>query len=349
MTASDRPTLSDRADRLGQALKDLPRRQIPLDQLWQLLDATDPATRTFLHRRQLLAEALDELAAAQAIRLPSHRSYDRTEHPPLPRFITVPAAERAHQPRIPTVWHPALSWAADATVAPGHRPVLEKINRWLFTDPGELVVPLRERSLQILGDEKAFDRLQTTGLFLPGRLTLDLLRARRVAPPMHTARVGDGRILLVVENSDTFDSLRTVLTTAPGKVGIIGWGAGAAFEASVLSVAMIADYIDDIAYFGDLDAKGLQVPANADRLATATALPHIRPAVGLYTALERSGHHQPGQPRTETHTATALTNWLDPRHRAWATGLLCAGIRNAQESVGLSWLTEHGDWRSDLT
>jgi hypothetical protein len=165
---------------------------------------------------------------------------------------------------------------------------------------------------------------------------------------MHTVQVGDGPILLVVENSDTFDSLRTVLTDAPGQVGIVAWGAGGAFEASVLSIASIAHDIRDIAYFGDLDARGLQVPANANRLATALGLPHIRPAIGLYTALRNSGHRQSGQTSPDSAAAAALASWLPPQHQAWAIELLTSGARIAQEAVGLTYLTGHDDWRTDL-
>jgi Wadjet anti plasmid transformation system JetA-like protein len=348
MTPHPPATSSERAQHLRTALADWPRQRVPLDQLWRLLDTIDPATRTYLHRRQLLADTLDELAAAQAIRLPSRNSYDRTERPPLPLFVTLPKPSSIPQPKNKIVWHPTLSWAADATLAPGHRPVLEKINRWLFHNRSDRVVPLRERSLEILGDEKALDRLQTNSLFGPGRLTLDLIRARRVAPPMHTVQVGDGPILLVVENSDTFDSLRTVLTHVPGKVGNVGWGAGGAFEASVLSIAAIRHDVRDVAYFGDLDAKGLQVPANADRLASAFGLPHVRPAAGLYTALRDTGHHQTGPMPVDTTTAATLASWLPSQHHAWAAELLTSGTRVAQEAVGLTYLTEHDDWRTDL-
>jgi hypothetical protein len=43
-----------------------------------------------------------------------------------------------------------------------------------------------------------------------------------------------------VENSDTFDSLRTVLTANPGRVALIGWGAGAAFEVRAFSRAWMS-------------------------------------------------------------------------------------------------------------
>ena len=83
----------------------------------------------------------------------------------------------------------------------------------------------------------------------------------------------------------------------PDRVGPVGWGAGAAFEASVLSIAAITQDISDIAYFGDIGTKGLQVPANADRLATTYGLPRIRPAAtGLYTALQQTGTPRLGQP-----------------------------------------------------
>jgi len=54
------------------------------------------------------------------------------------------------------VWHHALSWVVDATLVPRQRVALEQINRWLFGNPGDLVVPLRERSLELLGDECLF-------------------------------------------------------------------------------------------------------------------------------------------------------------------------------------------------
>jgi hypothetical protein len=348
MTSDQQPVLSDRAGRIHAALADWPRRRVPLDRLWQILDAVDPATRTFLHRRQLLADTLAELAAAHAIDLPAHASYDRTELPALPRFVTLPSSDQVRRPTASIVWHPALSWAADAAFTAAQRPTLEKINRWLFTSRGDLVIPQRERSLEILGDEKALDRLQTTGLFGPGRLTLDLLRARRVTPPLHTVHTGAGPALLVVENSDTFDSLHRVLATRTTRVGLVAWGAGGAFEASVLSISTLSHSISEISYFGDLDAKGIQIPANADRLSAAYGQPPVRPAAGLYSALQRVGTPQAGQPRLSAATATQLSSWLEPQHREWAVARLVGGTRIAQEAVGLAYFTDNDDWLVDF-
>lgn len=46
---------------------------------------------------------------------------------------------------------------------------------------------------------------------------------------------------MVVENSDTFDSLRRALSEAPGRVGTLAWSAGAGFESSVLSEQKAAE------------------------------------------------------------------------------------------------------------
>ncbi len=339
---------SDRAERIRAALKGWPRQRVMIEDLWRVLDSVDPATRPLLERRQLLAQALDELVASGHISLPGQRSFDRTEQPPLPLFVTLPRPKDVKDSPAPVLWHPALAWAADAALAATQRTALKRINDLLFTGDRSLIVPLRERSLEVLGDEKAIDRLVLTDLFGPGRLTLDLLGARRVTPPFHRVRVSAGPILLVVENSDTFDSLQSALRSRPGRVGLVGWGAGAAFTASVLSFNAHTEGVTDIAYFGDLDLNGLRVPVAASRIVEANGLPAIRPAAGLYEALRIAGRSQTGQPTVDETTAVTLANWLHPRDRAWAIELLRAGARLAQEAVGTAYLSRHDGWLCDL-
>jgi hypothetical protein len=216
-------------------------------------------------RRTVLADVLAELAAAGLITLPSQRSYDRTERPDLPLFVTLPRHDRPRAPRRDVVWHPDLAWVPGSQLVPSQRADLEQVNRWLHNRRGDPTpVPLRERSLEIFGDEKTLDRLLPTRLFAPGRLTLGLLATYRAVVRFTSDLVGSGDLLLVVENSDTFDSLVHALRGHDGhRVGRVGWGAGAAFEASVLSVGLLDPPVADVAYFGDLDEKGLRIPANA--------------------------------------------------------------------------------------
>jgi hypothetical protein len=242
-----------------------------------------------------------------------------------------------------------MSWVPETRLTAAQRQRLEAINRWLHARRDAPRVPLRERSLEIFGDEKVLDQLLTTGIFGSDRLTLDLLHTYRAVVRLTTEPVGSGDLLLVVENSDTFDSLIHALGERSGhRVGLVGWGAGAAFEASVLSIARLRSPITDVAYFGDIDEKGLRIPANAAIIGAGEGLPAVRPATGLYTALLKRARPQPGQRKVSTAAAAALTEWLDPAHRASVSRLLLAGERVAQEAVGREYLTMNDDWLIDL-
>lgn len=342
-------TLSARAQRMADSLASWPRRRVQLAELWELLDQVDPSSRMDVRRRRILAELISELAAADAAELPAARSYDRSEIPALPRFLTLPRDCPAPELRKAVVWHPSLAWVPQARLTRSQIRTVGQVNQWLHDNRDHLKVPSRERSLEVFGDEKALDRLVGTALFGPGRLSLELLQCRRVAPRLNCESAGDGDLLLVVENSDTFDSLLTALRGRGDHwVGLVGWGAGTGFEASVLSIARINRTIAEIRYFGDLDENGLRVPANAAALAASAGLPLVRPAVGLYGAMFRRGAPQLGQRKLSTEAAADLARWLGPDHHAQAEQLLMTGERLAQEAVGLSYLSRHDDWLEDL-
>jgi hypothetical protein len=122
---------------------------------------------------------------------------------------------------------------------------------------------------------------------------------------------------------------------------------GAAFEASVLSVAELPD-VRDIAYFGDLDADGLRIPASAAALAAAEGLPAIRPGRGLYRLLLEVGTQQTGQPRVDPARAAELAGWLGESAPA-ARELLTDGARIPQDGVSANALADAVEtWPSDL-
>jgi hypothetical protein len=154
-------------------------------------------------------------------------------------------------------------------------------------------------------------------------------------------------VLLVVENSDTFDTLHCALANDPGPVGYIARGAGAAFEASVASVADLPQVIT-VAYFGDLDADGRRIPASAAALAELDGLPPARPATSLYELLLTAGVPQPGQPAVSLEKAGALTMWLAAPHRERVRQLLTGGARLPQETVTARRLATCPGWRHGL-
>jgi len=341
-------SLSVRGQRFAAALAGWPRRKVTLLELWRILDEVDPATRMAGSRRQLLIDTLNELAKAQLLDLPASASWDRSETPHLPRFIRLPATpDGTSATADQVVWHPALAWVPDARVPATHRANLIKINRWLHTNRSQLVVPSRERSIEIFGSEKTLDRLLRTSVFGPDRLTLDLLRTQRAAPLFTHHVVGSGTTLLIAENSDTFYSLGRVLEVNPGPVGIVGWGSGGGFEASVLSLPRLPAEVQRVLYFGDLDLRGLQIPASADRTARAEGLPPVEPATSLYEALLDAGAPQKGS-HVGPVAAENAAAWLPDHLRRRAVELLTGGFRIAQEHIGTRHLTEDQRWRHGL-
>jgi len=337
--------LSVRAQRLAAMLAAWPRQRVQLHELWRLLDQADPATRMEAGRRRILLGLITELAESEVVGLPAARSHDHSEDPPLPTFLIVRREAAAPPVRRPVVWHPSLAWVPRAGLTRAQEQTMEQVNNWLHESRNQLTVPARERALEVFGDEKALDRLVTSVLFGPGRLTLALLRCRRVPPRLHCEPAGGGDLLLVVENSDTFDSILTTLRSRDDhRVGLVGWGAGGGFEASVLSIALLDRQVAEIRYFGDLDERGLRIPANASLAAQAAGLRPVLPAAGLYEALLRQGVRQGGQRRLSPEAADNLASWLDPSLRGSVTNLLTEGVRMAQEAVGLSYLTSHDDW-----
>jgi hypothetical protein len=301
-------------------------------------------------RRTHLAHALGQLAAARLVTPSKKQDVSATPH--LPARLTLPApgpSPSATALARATAWRPELAWVVRSRPTLGQVEQLRRVNNWL-RDRGRDsdVIPLRERSLEVLGHEKKLDALLGTALFAPGRLTLGLLRTFRTHPPLPSVRVGDGPVLMVVENDNTFHSIRTVLAADPGPVGYVAWGAGAAFEASVRSCGDLPG-VARVRYFGDLDAAGLRIPRNAAQTATREGLPAVAPALGLYRALLASTVRQDGQPPLTPEQASPLTTWLgDPALTAPAAALLQAGARVPQEALTLTALSSDRGWLNDL-
>lgn len=349
-TTTHTEPLPPRAARMAAELEAWPRTTVTLAEIWTLYAAADPASATRASRRADLAETLTALAATGAISV--SRTADRTATPPLPTRITLPAPQptataRALARAVP--WRPELAWAASAALTVGQVATLQTVNAWL-RDRGrdDDIAPLRERSLEILGNEKRLDALLGTFLFAPGRLSLELLRTFRAHPPLPVRMLGSGPVLLVVENADTFDTLTRTLEVVPSGVGAVAWGAGAGFEASVLSVAELPQ-VRDVAYFGDVDGDGLRIPASAASLAAAAGLPAVRPAIGLYQLLLEVGVRSSGQPPVDAARAATLTRWLgDQAVASAAAQMLTSGHRLAQEAVTQRHLSRFDAWARDL-
>ncbi len=312
--------------------------------------AAEPTLVTSPERRVRLAGAIDELVEAGT--LATSRALDRSELPPLPRFVVLldrladpPVGRKA----IDYPWRPELAWAAHLPLRHSEFDALRAIQAFLRDHTADVPpVPTGERSLELFGDEKRLDSLRRNRrLFAPGRLSLEMLRARLYAPPFAYRRVGPGPVALVLENVATYHSaLSTIPAEAP--VGLVVFGAGANFSASVcyfeeLAAEGAAASIREIRYFGDLDRRGLEIPVAADAAAREARLPAVRPAVGLWARLLRVGQRGP-HPPVDPSTAERLVAWLPASLRSTAREVLVSGARLAQEAVGTNLLASDPTW-----
>lgn len=346
------------ARRFAASLSDLGRgrrTRIRLDSYAAAFLVTEPSLATSPDRRSRLAAAVRELELAGIIDV--SRAMERSELPPLPRFIVLQegipdapvGAEAAGYP-----WRPELAWASRLPLRRSEFAALKSIQAFLrdlnATVP---VVPIEERSLALFGHEKRLDVLRRNRrLFGPGRLSLELLRARPFAPPFSYRRVGTGPIALVLENVATF---RSVLATLPadGPVGLVIFGGGSSFAASVCYLAELAaegpaSFIREVRYFGDLDRRGLAIPIAADTAAREAGLPPVQPAVGLWQRLLELGRRV-GHPRVDPRVADQLVEWLPSSLRPSAKEILVSGQRLAQEAVGTTILARDPHWTSSLS
>jgi hypothetical protein len=352
---TDGAVLSPLAARLARVIADAPKQRIPMADLWQAAHDADVSFAGSPDARARLLAAVSEIEASGEIRLPASQSsgWDGTVRPPLPRWVMRRGAERViRTPPPPVVWHASLGWAAANYAAgrwtPDETRLLLAVNRLAFAGGPARVVPMAERSLELLGNEKALDGLTRGRLFEDGRLTFETIGAIKTPPPFTWVRVGPGPVLLVVENAATFFSLAN-LAPADSPIGFVAYGGGNAFPATVefiRDLPALANHggpITDVRYFGDLDAEGLDVARRADEAARRADLPAVLPAVGLYARLLRAGPAQADAP-VAPERATSLVEWLPATLRADAFRHLVEGHRLAQEAVGTDLLTADPTW-----
>ena len=357
--------LPPRTARFAALLETWQRRTVKADEIWQLWNDADPASAGKVERRTDLAEALRVLAIAGLIT--TSRTLDRSAEPALPTRITLPESQPSESAATlarSIAWRPELSWVAETRLSLAQVGMLRRVNLWLRDRVREDdIVPMRERSLEIFGHEKALDRHRVSALFGPGRLSLTLLRAFRTHPPLPAVQIGDGDMLLVVENEDTFHSLADSARRQPGPLGWLAWGAGGAFESSVRSAQQLPG-VRRIRYFGDLDFEGLRIPVNAADTAASEDLIEVLPAIVLYRLLADTGVTQALQQPLDSGLATELVSWMRSDKDAttphgvhadvacclphWAAQLLIAGQRAPQEAVGTRLLAAHPGWTSSL-
>lgn len=340
--------LSPLAHALSVHVTQASRQKIEIEDLYRAAVTFDRSLATAPSARDEIRSAIDELVAAGQVTLPSGaRHFDTRDTPPAPKWVRRTPRERvAREPKTPRVWPPALESAGRLASREDEILLLESVAAFL-RDGGSNrpSVPLRERSLELFGDEKRIDRLLSTRLFTSGALTLDLLRCHSVPIPFVSqwvpgAHDPKGTALLIAENHHTYASLLEITRShaaTGGPARHVGYGTGGQFPSAVLSVPLLSPKPERIVYFGDVDLKGLQIPTAASSAATQAGLPVVVPAFPLYELLFELGRVRETAP-IYAGTAAAAAAWLGPLSDR-ACDLLARGRRLPQEAVGFELLT----------
>lgn len=329
---TDHDLLAAPARRLGDAIVAAGRVRLPIGRILSCWDAAMPELRTHGESHTRLVDALHDLADAAVVVLPAG-SWDCTYRPPLPKFVTVPAARRAPRSTLWRTfpWRAELGWAASMpTLTDSQFTSLVAVNDWLTAGADEVVVPARIRSAELWGDEKLIDSIVGSAIWGDGRLTWRLIAAERLPPPLVIRRVGAGTELLVVENIDPFWLCVKVLIDARSRIGRVAWGAGKAFIATAASIAEEVERPTRLWYWGDGDPEGVRIPSAAAGVIDTAGLPALEPHESLWSAYTGIKVHEPGLHRWHA----VPESWVGSSGWGALAVARAASGRVAQEAIG---------------
>ncbi|UOZ05576.1 Wadjet anti-phage system protein JetD domain-containing protein [Amycolatopsis sp. WQ 127309] len=347
---SPEPTLTAS---IAEAVREYGLRRVPLEVVLSAAAKVDHSAAVSVHWRRRVLTAITSLADEGVIDLPKTRT-DRRADPPLPAYVTRRGAPSAQtETRASIVWHADLGWAAlgdeRGEWSASERACLALVNAWLPRRRG-VVVPIRERSLEITGDDKALESWLFGSLFRPERLSLELLECEPCWPPVHRQILGDSGTWLLVENYTTYVSLsrRAAELSFDGQVI---WGSGNQVSTRLRTLAASGERPNSCRYFGDIDAGGFRIARSAWQCVSDLGFEDLRPAYGLYGLALEHGRTTPSgrSPRMSGETVIWAQEWLGGPLGEPSLAIARSGARVVQENVGVEVLAATGlaDWFGD--
>ena len=318
-------------------------RRIPLSALREEFAKERPELASSGSFRQRLRARLEELESAGRIIFPARKGggWDSVGTPPLPKWVQrppKPVPARTDPQGI--AWLPVMAFARTLR-RPDDIWTAIAVNDFLVRNRHELQpVPLRERSLQILGDEKALDRRCRNGALFNGQLKLETIGAFEPPPPLPYESIGTpGLPLLLLENHHTYWSFSSWNSQARKYTAVV-YGAGWVISRCGPALAAVMQQTGGtgVEYFGDIDPTGIRIALKLAVQIENAQLPALRPAEGLYACALQDGVRRP-LGRTPSHLQLEeAKRWLPAPLHADIERLYAAGERIPQESVGLDVL-----------
>jgi hypothetical protein len=226
---------------------------------------------------------------------------------------------------------------------------LLKLNEFLLKKPRtQSCVPIKERSLEIFGDEKRLDALVSTSLFRAGRMDWERdLKCEIVGEPLAWKRGPDEastQPLLVIENAATWHSYCR-WNVERRLFSAVVYGCGNRF---VDGIRYLPDIFTELGgprrvwYFGDLDPRGVEIPQEANSQARNLSLPPVEPHLWSYRQLLAVANNR-SQPHDVESPSSTPCDWLSDCAEP-VRQLFAAGQRLAQEHIGWEYLSKQAEF-----
>ncbi len=322
-----------------EALLASPRKRVPLDALRRHYFSLYPDVQNSPDRSLMLLGALKELEAEGAIALPAAGSWERAGSPALPLWVTLKSTPRPRD----AVDHAGVTWAPELGFWPELRPsqllALRPINDFLLHRRGNFqLIPIKERSLEIFGDEKRLDNMAVGDSLFGGRLPLSVIGCFRVPQPLpYRKSDSPGRPVLVVENHNTYWSFAEWNEAAQRYTAVV-YGGGENFRLTgrALHQAIEETGAASAEYFGDLDPKGVSIPLEFNR-SVEPGYPIVSAALALYRWLLTNGRRR-RKPECAGFAPGLATEWLGADLAREVESIWSAGMWLPQEAFGTEQL-----------
>ncbi len=316
-----------------------------LEQVRAAFFALRPELAANPERNAFLLAELNELETANRIQVPARAggSWEVRGTPPLPLWIQL-----VDEPALSDIEDYAqVAWVPELGFWPRLKPSslasAKLINNFLLRRRDDLtLVPIKERSLEIFGDEKRLDTLRIGDFLFGGLLNIATLGAFVVPFPLAYRNANcPGLPVLVVENHNTFWSFGEWNEVARRYSAVV-YGMGEAFrntEAALLQVLHETSGVG-VEYFGDLDPTGIEIPVLFNSSLRARAAKVI-PALAPYQWMLKHGCRRPldGPP---SFASLEMRKWLGPEISDAVQMLWDDGFWMPQEALGIQVLEKCG-------
>jgi hypothetical protein len=309
-----------------------------LVEMWQAI--SNVMTLPHGGQREALMAVLDELRENGLVEFPrSDKLWDRSALPHLPAWVNKLPPKKQAKDVARVIWSPELAFLAEQIIRQDSPWV--KVDAWLKKCRGKKLElkPIRERSLEIFGDEKALDRVVGLTPFKQGQISLESLGCFYVPEPIPWKQgPPDSRKFtgICVENSTTFDTLCRFNSEA-GYWAFVAYGRGNLFVSMTDGLAsVVKEYGHDrVQYFGDADLEGIEIAARgAKRLLESGILLELDHR--LYNLLVKFGHVVPS--KTGGEVSEDAARLLAQAELSSLSDMFTHYQRIAQEWAGLETL-----------